>query len=62
MLARAAVAVLAAKALYLLLLRRRLLTWGATASEASSLLPGDDLLPDADLVTTRAISIDAPGG
>jgi hypothetical protein len=44
------------------MLRRRLLTWGATASEASSLLPGDDLLPDADLVTTRAISIDAPGG
>lgn len=57
---RAAVAVLAAKGLYLVFLRRRVLTWGATASEVSGPLPGDDLLPDADLVATRAIGIDAP--
>jgi hypothetical protein len=57
---RGAVAVLAAKGVYVVLLRRRLLTWGATASEVSGPLPGDDLLPDVDLVATRAISIDAP--
>ena len=42
------------------LLRRRLLTWGATAAEVSSPVQGDDLLPHADLVATRAISIAAP--
>ncbi|MDR2983224.1 MAG: hypothetical protein LBV34_00125 [Nocardiopsaceae bacterium] len=35
------------------------LTWGATADEAESPMKGDELLPDADLVTTRAIAIDA---
>jgi hypothetical protein len=35
------------------------LTWGATAGEVESELSGDELLPDADLVTTRAIAIDA---
>jgi hypothetical protein len=59
-LVRGAVAVLAAKGVYLVFLRRRLLTWGATASEVSGPLPGDDLLPDPDLVATRAISIRAP--
>ena len=42
------------------LLRRRILTWGATESEASAGLPGDELLADADGVSTRAITIDAP--
>lgn len=32
--------------------------WGATRSEASEPLPGDDLVPRADLQTTRAIGID----
>ena len=36
------------------------MTWGATGSEASALLPGDELLEDADGVSTRAITIDAP--
>ena len=36
------------------------LTWGATSDEATSGLPGDDLLEDADIVSTRAISIAAP--
>ncbi|WIN00127.1 SRPBCC family protein [Actinoplanes oblitus] len=39
--------------------RRRFLTWGATAEEAGGTLPGDDLLPDAGLVSTRAITIGA---
>jgi hypothetical protein len=51
---------LAANAAYLLVLRRRVLRWGATPSEASATLPGDDLVPHADLVATRAISIAAP--
>jgi hypothetical protein len=42
------------------LIRQRTLTWGATSLEASSRLPGDELLEDADGVSTRAITIDAP--
>ena len=45
---------------YLSLLRRPILTWGADASEAAARLPGDELLEDADGVATRAIWIDAP--
>lgn len=47
-------------ALYWGLLRRRVLTWGATPAEADSRLPGDELLEQADGVATRAIWIDAP--
>ena len=47
-------------ALYLALLRRPVLTWGATDDEAAARLPGDELLEDADGVSTRAIDIDAP--
>ena len=47
---------------YTLFFRRRCLTWGATAEEVSGKLPGDELLPDADLVSTRAVTIDAPPG
>jgi len=36
------------------------LTWGASNQEKTRALPGDDLLDDADLVSTRAVSIDAP--
>ena len=35
------------------------LTWGASDQEQTKALPGDDLLSDADLVSTRAVSIDA---
>jgi hypothetical protein len=42
------------------LARRPILTWGATAEEAASRLPGDELLENADGVSTRAIEIDAP--
>jgi hypothetical protein len=47
-------------ALYCARLRQPILTWGATAAEAASRLPGDELLEDADGVATRAIWIDAP--
>ena len=36
------------------------LTWGATDAEAAMALPGDELLEDPDVVTTRAIGIDVP--
>src|SRR5690242_2627746 len=52
--------VAAAALLYPLLLRRSILTWGATDAEARARLPGDELLEDADGVATRAITIDAP--
>ena len=46
--------------LYGALLRRRIMSWGATAAEAAARLPGDELLEDADGVSTRAIAINAP--
>jgi hypothetical protein len=36
------------------------LTWGAIDGEAAQILPGDDLLAEPDIVTTRAVGIDAP--
>src|SRR4249919_3992349 len=50
----------AAARLYQLLLRRPIVTWGATDTEADARLPGDELLEQADGVATRAITIDAP--
>jgi hypothetical protein len=41
-------------------LRRRIVTWGATKTEAQARLPGDELLEEADGVTTRVIDINAP--
>jgi hypothetical protein len=47
---------------YLAFLRRWCLSWGARPDEVARELPGDELLPGAGLVTTRAITIDAPPG
>ena len=46
--------------LYRMVLRPRILNWGATDAEAAAQLPGDELLEDADGVATRAITIEAP--
>jgi hypothetical protein len=46
--------------LYARVLRKSILTWGATDEETSTRLPGDELLERADGVSTRAIDIDAP--
>jgi hypothetical protein len=43
-----------------LILRGRLLDFGSTPEECARRLPGDELLPDADLVATRAMTINAP--
>jgi hypothetical protein len=57
---RAAALAVGAALAYGKLLRRPILTWGATPAEAEARLPGDELLADADGVATRAITIDAP--
>jgi hypothetical protein len=43
-------------------LRRTLLRWGARPVEVASRLPGDEILPDAGLVATRGIDVDAEPG
>ncbi len=45
---------------YPVLFRHRCLTWGATPDEVDRVLPGDELLATADIVSTRAVTIDAP--
>jgi hypothetical protein len=45
---------------YPVLFRRRCLTWGARPDEVSRKLLGDELLADAGIVSTRAITIGAP--
>ncbi len=45
---------------YPVLLRQRCLTWGATPDEIARELPGDELLGTADIISTRAVTIDAP--
>ncbi len=45
---------------YPLLFRRRCLTWGATPDEVGRRLPGDELLADPDIVSTRAMTVAAP--
>ena len=42
------------------MLRGPILNWGATDAEAHARLPGDELLEQADGVSTRAMTIDAP--
>ncbi len=56
----AAAAAVVGPAAYLLFFRRWCLTWGARDNEVAGKLPGDELLPGAGLVTTRAVTIDAP--
>jgi hypothetical protein len=55
-----ALATSVAAASYPVLLRQRCLTWGATPDEIARELPGDELLVTADIVSTRAVTIDAP--
>jgi hypothetical protein len=55
-----AAGVMALRETYRRRLREPVLTWGATQEEVERRLPGDDLLEDADIVSTRAITIEAP--
>lgn len=45
---------------YARFLRPRILDWGAIPEEASRCMPGDEIIPDPGLQTTRAIAIKAP--
>ena len=56
------VAVVGVKVAALLVLRRWHLRWRATDAEVGATLPGDGILPAADLSATRTIAIDAPAG
>jgi hypothetical protein len=58
--ARIAMLAGASAAFYWRLLRRPILTWGATRGDAEAGLPGDEFLERANGVATRAIDIDAP--
>ncbi|WP_201776790.1 hypothetical protein [Streptacidiphilus anmyonensis] len=54
---------LAVAAGYPWLWRYACLTWGASAVEVCRAMPGDELLPAAPLVSTRAVTVDAwPSG
>ncbi|MEV0767619.1 SRPBCC family protein [Nocardia salmonicida] len=44
---------------YSVLLRKRIATWGATRDEAERTMPGDELLSNPDIRTTRAITVAA---
>jgi hypothetical protein len=51
--------VIVAAAAYILLARRRQLRWGTIDQEPDGPLPGDDLIPNPNLVATRAITVRA---
>ncbi|HET6531944.1 MAG TPA: SRPBCC family protein [Actinoplanes sp.] len=51
---------LLAVAAYAPAMRHWYLTWGATDAEVAAAMPGDDLLPEPDMTSTRAITIGAP--
>jgi hypothetical protein len=57
-----AIAIGGAAAAYILLARPGQLRWGATDQESKEPLPGDELIANADLIATRAITIRAPAG
>jgi hypothetical protein len=46
--------------IYVRFMRQWHLHWGATEEEAHGAAAGDELMPDPDLVATRAVEIDAP--
>jgi hypothetical protein len=56
----AGLAAVGAATTYSLVLRTRCLNWGAEPSEVYGPMPGDALLPGIKLVTTRAVTVDAP--
>jgi hypothetical protein len=51
---------LLAASLYLILLRPKQLRWGASDEEVAGVLPGDNLVANADLTATRGITIRSP--
>lgn len=60
LIAAAAVAGTAGAALAAVNLRRRYNRWGATNEEVERPIPGDEIIPEPEFQSTRAITIDAP--
>jgi hypothetical protein len=58
--AAAGAAITGSAAAYLLVGRPWQLGWGTTDEERGATLAGDDLLPNPDLVATRAITVQPP--
>jgi hypothetical protein len=59
-LALGVLAAIAGACAYQVLWRRPILDWGARPDEVARRLPGDEFLEAADVVATRAITIEAP--
>ena len=55
-----AAGLVAVGAAYARLVRPRTRRWGATDEETRRAMPGDDIVPNADYVATRAVTIHAP--
>lgn len=53
-------AVIASSAVYFLVVRPKVKTWGVDPAESELPLPGDDLVPEPTTIETRGITIDAP--
>lgn len=53
-------AVVTASAVYFLVVRPKVRSWGVDPAEAELALPGDDLISEPSHVETRGITIDAP--
>jgi hypothetical protein len=53
-------AVMTASAVYFLVVRPRIRSWGVDPAEAELALPGDDLITEPSHTETRGITIDAP--
>jgi hypothetical protein len=51
---------LGVRGVYALVIEPWHVNWGATPAEIQRTLPGDELMPDAGYVSTRAITINAP--
>lgn len=56
----ASLALAGAAAAYTLLLRDWCVTWGAKPEEVTRGMPGDELIPEPDMLATRAITVHAP--
>lgn len=47
-------------ATYLAMIRPHIIRWGATDDEVQRTYPGDDIIPNANLISTHAVTIHAP--
>ena len=47
-------------AVYLIFLWPRMRTWGATEAEINAVLPGDEIVPEANIRSTKGVTIQAP--